>query len=82
MLILDDYHWIEQQEIHDALNYLIDHMPPQMHFVTASRSDPPLQLSRLRVRNQLIEIRQSDLRMDQEEIQEFLNQSMKAGTLK
>jgi LuxR family maltose regulon positive regulatory protein len=76
VLILDDYHWIEQQEIHDSLNYLIDHMPPQMHFVVASRSDPPLQLSRLRVRNQLLEIRQSDLRMNPEEASNFLNQCM------
>lgn len=76
VLILDDYHWIEQPEIHDALNYLIDHMPPQMHFVVASRSDPPLQLSQLRVRNQLLEIRQSELRMNPEEANEFLNQSM------
>ncbi len=76
ILILDDYHWIEQQEVHESLNYLIDHMPPQMHIIIASRSDPPLQLSQLRVRNQLLEIRQSDLRMKPEEAEEFLNSSM------
>ena len=76
ILILDDYHWIEKQEVHESLNYLIDHMPPQMHIIIASRSDPPLQLSQLRVRKQLLEIRQSDLRMKPEEAEEFLNSSM------
>ncbi len=76
VLILDDYHSIEQQEIHDSFNYLIDHMPPQMHVIIASRSDPPLQLSQLRVRNHLLEIRQSDLRLQPEEANEFLNHCM------
>ena len=73
ILILDDYHWIEQQDIHESLNYLVDHMPPQMHIIIASRSDPPLQLSLLRARNQLLEIRQSDLRMNPEEASNFFN---------
>jgi LuxR family maltose regulon positive regulatory protein len=76
ILILDDYHWIEQQKVHDALIYLIDHLPAQIHLVVASRSDPPLQLSLLRARNQLLEIRQSDLRMKPEEASNFLNQCM------
>ncbi len=76
VFILDDYHWIEQQEIHDSITYLIDHLPPRMHLVIASRSDPPLLLSRLRTRNQLLEIRQSDLRMKPEEAGEFLNHCM------
>jgi LuxR family maltose regulon positive regulatory protein len=76
VLILDDYHWIEQQDVHDSLIYLIEHMPPWVHIVVASRSDPPLQLSRLRVRNQLLEIRQSDLRMKPEEASYFFNQCM------
>jgi LuxR family maltose regulon positive regulatory protein len=79
MLILDDYHWIESQDVHDSLIYLIDHMPPHMHIVIASRSDPPLQLSSLRVRNQLLEIRQSDLQMDPDEASDFLNQCMDLG---
>ena len=62
-LILNDYHWIEKQEIRDSLTYLIDHLPAQMHVLIASRSDPPLSLSRLRARHQPLELRHSDLRM-------------------
>lgn len=76
VFILDDYHSIEQLEIHNSIKYLIEHMPPRMHLVIASRSDPPLNLSRLRTRNQLLEIRQSDLRMSSEEASEFLKSCM------
>jgi LuxR family maltose regulon positive regulatory protein len=76
MLVLDDYHSIESQNVHDFLTYLLDHLPPGMHIVIASRSDPPLQLSRLRARNQLLEFRQADLRLSSQETAQFLNQSM------
>jgi len=75
-LILDDYHWIEDQQIHSAFTYLIDHQPEQVHLLIASRADPPLQLSRLRARNQLLEIRQTDLRMSPIEAGEFFKKSM------
>jgi LuxR family maltose regulon positive regulatory protein len=75
-LILDDYHWIEQQEVHGSLTYLIDHLPSQMHLIISTRSDPPLPLSRLRARNQLLEIRQPDLRMTTSESAEFMSSSM------
>jgi LuxR family maltose regulon positive regulatory protein len=75
-LILDDYHWIEGQSVHSSLTYLIDHQPEQMHLLIASRSDPPLQLSRLRARGQLLEVRQADLRMKPAEADEFLKESM------
>ncbi len=73
-LILDDYHAINSQEIHEAIGFLIDNLPQHMHLIISSRSDPPLQLSRLRVRDQLTEIRQSDLRFSREEAAEFLSQ--------
>lgn len=76
VLVLDDYHNIENQEIHDYLTYLLDHLPPQIHIILASRSDPPLPLSRLRARNQLLEIRQSDLRLSTQETGQFLSFSM------
>lgn len=75
-LVLDDYHSIEEADIHSALSYLIDHLPEQMHLLIASRSDPPLQLSRLRARSQLLELRQADLRMMPEEAGEFMQESM------
>lgn len=77
ILLLDDFHLIEDQELHAAIIYLLDHLPPRMHLVIISRSDPPLPLSRLRARDQLLEIRQSDLRMTRKEANEFLNHSMK-----
>ncbi len=58
------------------ITYLLDHMPPQMHLVLLSRTDPPLPLSRLRVRNQLVEIRADQLRFTREEIATFLNEAM------
>ncbi len=74
-LILDDYHVINDQEVHTALAYLIDHSPLKMHLVIASRSDPPLPLSRMRARGQLIEMRQANLRFTPEEAAIFLKQN-------
>ncbi len=75
-LVLDDYHVIINHPIHEAVTYLLDHMPSQMHLVILTRADPPLPLSRLRSRNQLVEIRATDLRFTSEEVTEFLKQIM------
>ena len=58
------------------ITYLLDHVPPQMHLVLLSRTDPPLPLSRLRVRNQLVDIRADQLRFTRDEIALFLNEAM------
>jgi LuxR family maltose regulon positive regulatory protein len=76
ILVLDDYHAIEEAGVHESLNYLLDHLPPRMHLVIATRSDPPLNLARRRGRGQLTEIRATDLRLTSEEIATFLNQIM------
>jgi len=76
-LILDDYHEIESLPVDQAIGFLIEHLPPQMHLVIASRIDPSLQLSRLRARGQMIEIRAHDLRFTPEEAALFLNQVMR-----
>ncbi len=76
VLVLDDYHHIIQQPIHDALAYLIDHLPNNIHLVFISRADPPLPLGRWRVRGQLTEIRADDLRFTEDEAAQFLNQTM------
>jgi LuxR family maltose regulon positive regulatory protein len=76
VLILDDYHLIESQAIHDALTFLLQHLPPQMHMVIATREDPRLPLARLRARGQLAELRATDLRFTSSEAAEFLNQAM------
>src|SRR5215203_37628 len=76
VLVLDDYHLIESQTIHEALTFLIDHLPPRMHLVIATRMDPPLPLPRLRARGEMTELRAADLRFTPEEAATFLNQVM------
>lgn len=76
ILVLEDYHVIEQAGVHDSLNFLLDHLPPQMQLVITTRSDPPLNLARRRGRGQMVEIRATDLRFAPEEIAAFLNQIM------
>jgi LuxR family maltose regulon positive regulatory protein len=75
-LVLDDYHVITERAIHEAVDFLIDHLPRQMHLILTSRFDPPLRLARLRARGQLTEIRSADLRFTPDEAATFLNQVM------
>ncbi len=75
-LVLDDYHLITANSIHKALAFFLDHLPPQIHVVIATRSDPPLPVARLRGRGQLTELRQTDLRFSLDEVAVFLNQVM------
>jgi LuxR family maltose regulon positive regulatory protein len=76
LLILDDYHVIDSKAVDAALTFLIEHQPPQMHLVIATREDPPLPLARLRVRGQLTELRAADLQFTPSEAAEFLNRVM------
>ncbi len=79
ILVLDDYHLIEAQPIHDALTFLLDHLPPPMHLVITTREDPQLPLARLRARGQMTELRAADLRFTPDEAAIFLNQVMRLG---
>ena len=76
VLVLDDYQVIEASEVHEAVTFLLDHLPDQLHLVMATRSDPPLPLARLRARGQLTEVRAADLRFTAAEAREFLNRAM------
>ena len=76
IVVLDDYHTIEAAEVHEAVTFLLDHLPDQLHLVIATRSDPPLPLARLRSRGQLSEVRAADLRFTPAEAREFLNHGM------
>jgi LuxR family maltose regulon positive regulatory protein len=71
-LVLDDYHAIQAPRTHELMAFLVEHLPPQMHLVLASRSDPPFPLARYRARKQLYEIRSADLRFSAEETAGFL----------
>ena len=76
VLVLDDYHVIDGQDIHAAMAFLVEHLPPQLHLVIASRADPALPLARLRARGDLVEIRAADLRFTTEEAAAYLNEVM------
>ncbi len=76
VLVLDDYHVIDGKPVDNALTFLLAHLPPQMHLVIATREDPDLSLARLRARDQLTELRVTDLRFTPSEAAEFLNQVM------
>ena len=76
VLVLDDFHVINSEAVINIVFYLIEHLPHQKHLVLLTRIDPPLPLSRLRVRNQLVDIRADQLRFTHDEIAAFLNDMM------
>jgi LuxR family maltose regulon positive regulatory protein len=75
-LVLEDYHLIDAGAVHDAAAFLVSHMPPNVHLIISSCLDPPLPLSRLRVRGELTEIRTDDLRFTREESAAYLREIM------
>jgi len=75
-LVLDDYHIIDAEAVENALTFLLEHLPPQMHLIITTREDPDLPLPRLRVRGQLTELRVTDLRFTPSESAGFLNPVM------
>ena len=79
LLILDDYHLISSQPVHASLGFLLEHRPPGLHVVLASRADPPLALARLRARGQLAELRAAELRFTADEAAALLQQVASPG---
>jgi ATP/maltotriose-dependent transcriptional regulator MalT len=75
VLVLDDYHAIEAQPIHDSVWLLLDHLPPELRLIIASRSDPPLALARLRGGGRLAELRADDLRFTAAEAARLVHQA-------
>ncbi|HSQ28203.1 MAG TPA: tetratricopeptide repeat protein, partial [Anaerolineales bacterium] len=73
-IILDDYQEIQNQLVHDQLGYLLEHMPVNLHLVIATRADPPFTLPRLRVQDQLLEIRADELRFNAEDAKGFIHE--------
>lgn len=76
ILVLDDFHVISSKPVNDALAFLLDNLPRQMHLVIATREDPQLSLSRLRAHGDLTELRAADLRFSTSEAAEFFSQVM------
>jgi LuxR family maltose regulon positive regulatory protein len=75
-LVLDDYHVIQDQLVHEAINFLLEHRPGSLRLVIATRADPPLPLARLRARCDMLELRMVDLRFTPKEAADFLTCTM------
>jgi LuxR family maltose regulon positive regulatory protein len=76
VLILDDYHAIEEQALHEALFFFLEHLPEHLHMILSTRIDPDFPLSRWRARGHLVEIRAADLRFTAPEARLFLREVM------
>src|SRR4028119_1595383 len=76
VLVLDDYHAIDARAVDDVLAFLLEHLPPRMRLIIATREDPQLPLARLRARDQMSELRAADLRFTPSEAAEFLKGAM------
>ena len=76
VLVLDDYHVVNAPPVHEAVGFLLDHLPPTLHLVVASREDPPLPLPRLRARGRLVELRAGELGFTVAEAAAFLRVGM------
>jgi len=68
LIVLEDYHWIDNSEVHRALDFILERQPPQMHFLLSTRVEPALSLARLRARGELVELRVQDLRFTPDEV--------------
>jgi LuxR family maltose regulon positive regulatory protein len=76
VLVLDDYHVVDARDVQDGMAFLLDHLPPRLHVLIASRTDPALPLARLRARGELVETRAAELRFTPEEAAAYLNETM------
>lgn len=79
VIALDDYHVVDAPDVHEAVSFLLDNLPPQVTLAMTTRADPPLPLSRLRARGELLEVRAADLRFTEAEATVFLNEVMGLG---
>ena len=81
MLVLDDYHLVTSAQVHTSVATLLGHSPPQLHLMLITRADPPLPLSRARVRGDLAELRAEDLRFSAGEALEFFGDRLETQLL-
>ncbi len=75
VVILDDYHVINAEQVREAMTFILEHQPKNLHLVIDTRADPFLPLTKLRARNQLMELREKDLRFTTEEVKQFIHQA-------
>ena len=79
ILVLEDYHSIQSEQINGSVAYFLDHLPSNLHLIITTRREPPLPIARLRVRDELTEINTQDLRFTTEEMREFLSNATEAA---
>ncbi len=79
VLVLDDYHLIDAESVHTALEFIVQNLPPHIHIILASRTEPPLSLPRLRGTIGLTEITERDLRFTHQETADYMNRIMGLG---
>ncbi len=75
ILVLEDYHVLGESDVHELMAQFLRYLPPNMHLAIASRVDPPFPLARLRLQQQITEIRAADLRFNSEQITHFWQQT-------
>ena len=75
IMVFDDFHVIENEAVCASFSFMVNNLPPQVHIIIATRVDPPLSLSRLRVQGEIMELRAADLRFDNEETTAFFDKS-------
>jgi len=76
VLVLDDYHVIDARDVHEGVTFLLEHLPPHMHLVIASRTDPPFPLARMRASGEFLEVRAANLRFNSDETSTYFNDVM------
>ncbi len=74
VLVIDDYHLIESGEVHEAVETLLEYLPPTLELAISTRTEPPLSLARFRGRGQLTEISTRELRFSASEAEALLNE--------
>lgn len=79
LLVLDDFHLINSQEILELTSFLIQYIPGNIHIVILTRSDPALPLARIRSQHQLVELRLPDLSFSAPDISLLFNKKLKLG---
>jgi LuxR family maltose regulon positive regulatory protein len=72
IFVLDDYHIIDSKPVDNALAFLLERLPPQMHLIITTREDPQFPLARLRARGQQTELHAADLRFSPPKLPNFI----------
>ncbi len=77
LLVLDDFHLINNKDIYNLVSYLIENIPENIHIVLSTRSDPNLPVAKLRSQHQMVELRSSDLSFSTNDISVLFNKKLK-----